>query len=86
MPAETVLRCLRFHPHCPFDVTFVPCLVARYSPIEGDLDPEAEPTAIYRIRLDRFTGDDRKLALGPAKDQCIKLSLDEERHARLGHH
>nr|WP_246723216.1 toprim domain-containing protein [Rhizobium aethiopicum] len=65
----------RFHPHCPFGRECVPALIARFSPIEN-FGPETEPTALFRIRIDRFDGDRRKLALGPSRGQVVKLYQD----------
>ncbi|WP_020479608.1 DUF7146 domain-containing protein [Sinorhizobium meliloti] len=70
------LPVFRFHPACPFGGERVPALIARFSPIENDPGPEAAPTAIFRIRLDRYHGDRRKLALGPSSGQVIKLYED----------
>ncbi|AUX76289.1 DUF7146 domain-containing protein [Sinorhizobium fredii] len=66
----------RYHPRCPFDGEHVPALIARFSPIENDPGRRAEPTALFRIRLDRYSGDRRKLALGPSRRQVIKLYED----------
>lgn len=66
----------RFHPACPFSGERVPALIARFSPIENDPGLETEPTAIFRIRLDRYDGDRRKLALGPSAGQVVKLYED----------
>ncbi|MBB2672760.1 UNVERIFIED_ORG: hypothetical protein GGE44_002315 [Rhizobium esperanzae] len=65
----------RFHPRCPFGSECVPALIARFSPIEN-FGPETEPTALFRIRIDRFDGDRRKLALGPSRGQVVKLYQD----------
>nr|WP_245521276.1 toprim domain-containing protein [Rhizobium azibense] len=54
----------------------MPALIARFSPIENDPGLETEPTAIFRIRLDRYDGDRRKLALGPSRGQVVKLYQD----------
>lgn len=70
------LPVFRFHPHCPFGGGRVPALIARFAPIKNDPGLETEPTAIFRIRLDRYDGDRRKLALGPASGQVIKLYED----------
>lgn len=70
------LPVFRFHRNCPFGGERVPALIARFSPIEDDPGLEAEPTAIFRIRLDRYDGDRRKLALGPSRGQVIKLCPD----------
>ncbi|MBB5535040.1 DUF7146 domain-containing protein [Rhizobium giardinii] len=66
----------RYHPNCPFGGERVPALLARFSPIENDPGLETEPTAIFRIRLDRYYGARRKLALGPSRGQAIKLYRD----------
>ncbi|AFL49026.1 putative DNA primase/helicase [Sinorhizobium fredii] len=66
----------RYHPNCPFGGEHVPALIARFSPIENDPGLEVEPTAIFRIRLDLYDGDRRKLALGPSRGQVIKLDRD----------
>lgn len=70
------LPVFRFHPSCPFGGERVPVLIARFAPIENDPGLEAEPSAIFRIRLDRYHGDRRKLALGPSAGQAIKLCRD----------
>ncbi|MGO6789202.1 toprim domain-containing protein [Rhizobium ruizarguesonis] len=67
------LPVFRYHPDCPFNGERVPTLIARFSPIEDDQTLETEPTAIFRIRLDRYDGDRRKLALGPSRAQVVKL-------------
>ncbi|MDX0212049.1 virulence-associated protein E [Sinorhizobium meliloti] len=66
----------RYHPHCPFAGEHVPALIARFSPIENDPGFETDPTAIFRIRLDRYDGDRRKLVLGPSRGRVIKLYED----------
>lgn len=66
----------RYHPNCPFGGEHVPALIARFSPIENDPGFGVEPTAIFRIRLDRYDGDRRKLALGSSRGQVIKLDQD----------
>ncbi|WOS64261.1 DUF7146 domain-containing protein [Sinorhizobium fredii] len=66
----------RYHPNCPFSGERVPALIARFSPIENDPGLAVEPTAIFRIRLDHYDGDRRKLALGPSRGQVIKLYRD----------
>ena len=66
----------RFHPNCPFGDAHLPCLIARFAPIVHD--DGGEPTAIARIRLDRFEGDNRRLSLGPAAGQAVKLSADAD--------
>lgn len=71
-------RVIRYHPRCPFLTDRLPCMVARFSPIRRDLEPEAAPSAVLRTRLDRLAGDDRKLSLGPSAGQCVKLSNDED--------
>ncbi|ULR46109.1 toprim domain-containing protein [Rhizobium sp. K102] len=71
--SDDQLPLFRYHRHCPFSGERVPALIARFSPIENDPSLEDEPTAIFRIRLDRYDGDRRKLALGPARAQVIKL-------------
>jgi hypothetical protein len=79
LPPEAAGRTLRYHPNCPWkDGARVPALVARFAPIENDLEPEALPTAIHRIRLDMLAGRDRKLSLGSTKGQVVKLSPDED--------
>jgi hypothetical protein len=65
-----------FHRNCPFSGERVPALLARFSPTEDDPGLDAEPTAIFRIRLDRYDGDRRKLALGPSRGQVVKLCPD----------
>lgn len=70
------LPIFRFHPRCPFDGERLPVLLARFSPIEDDPGFDVEPTAIFRIRLDRYNGDRRKLALGRSSGQVIKLDAD----------
>ncbi len=65
----------RFHPQCPFSGERVPALLARFAPI-NDPGIETEPTAILRVRLDRYDGDRRKLALGPSRGQVLKLNSD----------
>ncbi|MDK1385118.1 toprim domain-containing protein [Sinorhizobium sp. 8-89] len=74
--SDDQLPVFRFHPHCPFGGERVPALIARFSPIENDPGLETDPTAIFRIRLDRYDGDRRKLALGPSAGQVIKLDAD----------
>ncbi|WP_245511811.1 hypothetical protein U8P80_02990 [Rhizobium beringeri] len=54
----------------------MPALLARFSPTEDDPGLEAEPTAVLRIRVDRYHGDRRKLALGPTAGQAVKLCRD----------
>ncbi|ARO23982.1 TROPIM superfamily domain-containing protein [Rhizobium sp. TAL182] len=71
--SDDQLPLFRYHRHCPFSGERVPALIARFSPIENDPSLEAEPTAIFRIRLDRYDGDRRKLALGPSRGQVVKL-------------
>lgn len=66
----------RYHPHCPFGSERVPALIARFSPIENDPGLGSEPTAIFRIRLDCYDGDRRKLALGRSRGQVVKLDQD----------
>ena len=80
LPDDIAGRVIRFHSDCPFAGTRHPCLIARFSPIQNDLDPEQPPSAIHRIRIDKskFRVEDRKLTLGPAKGQCVKLSHDED--------
>lgn len=70
------LPIFRYHPNCPFAGEHVPALIARFSPIENDPGPQDEPTAIFRVRLDRYGGDRRKLALGPSSGQVVKLDTD----------
>lgn len=74
--SEDQLPVFRFHPACPFGGERVPALIARFSPIGHDPGLEVEPTAIFRIRLDRYEGDRRKLALGPSRGQVVKLYED----------
>ncbi|MDE4601393.1 toprim domain-containing protein [Sinorhizobium meliloti] len=74
--SDDQLPVFRFHPSCPFGGERAPALIARFSPIEDDPGLEAEPTAIFRVRLDRYAGDRRKLALGPSAGQVIKLDPD----------
>ncbi|MHC2489361.1 toprim domain-containing protein [Sinorhizobium meliloti] len=74
--SEDQLPVFRFHPTCPFGGERVPALIARFLPIGHDPDLEVEPTAIFRIRLDRYEGDRRKLALGPSRGQVVKLYED----------
>ncbi len=73
--SDEQLPVFKYHQACPFGGDRVPALLARFSPIENP-GLESEPTAIFRIRLDRFRGDGRKLALGPSRDQVIKLCRD----------
>lgn len=85
LPNDVAGRVIRFHPRCPFGPSQrLPCLVARFSPIAGDLDPETPPSAIHRIRLDTFTGPGRKLSLGSTAGQCVKLSHNEDVTKGLG--
>lgn len=74
--SDDQLPVFRFHQACPFGGERVPALIARFSPIENDPGLDAEPTAIFRIRLDRYDGDKRKLALGPSSGQVVKLDRD----------
>ncbi|WP_028731635.1 DUF7146 domain-containing protein [Rhizobium leguminosarum] len=74
--SDDQLPVFRFHRNCPFSGERVPALLARFSPTEDDPGLEAEPTAIFRIRLDRYDGDRRKLALGPSRGQVVKLCPD----------
>ncbi|MDX0531506.1 virulence-associated protein E [Sinorhizobium medicae] len=74
--SDDQLPVFRYHLNCPFDGDHVPALIARFSPIENDPGLENEPSAVLRIRLDRFDGDRRKLALGPLRGQVIKLYDD----------
>lgn len=71
--SDDQLPVFRFHRNCPFGGERVPALIARFSPIENDPGLGTEPTAIFRIRLDRYDGDRRKLALGPSRGQVIKV-------------
>lgn len=84
LPADAAGRTIRFHANCPFrgehgDRRFLPAMIARYSPIAHDLEPEAPPTAIHRTALkadgSRHLG---KQMLGPVRGQCVKLSPDED--------
>lgn len=74
--ADEQLPIFKYHEACPFDGDRVPALIARLSPVQGDIGFEAEPTAIYRTRLDRFHGDRRRLGLGPSRGQVVKLDAD----------
>ncbi|MBB4326967.1 toprim domain-containing protein [Rhizobium leguminosarum] len=74
--SDDQLPIFRYHPNCPFSAGCVPTLICRFSPIENDPGPNVEPTAILRIRLDRYHGDRRKLCLGPSRGQVIKLYRD----------
>lgn len=74
--ADDQFPVFKFHPDCPFAGERVPALLCRFAPIEDDPGLEAQPTAIFRIRLDRYDGDKRKLCLGPARGQAIKLDAD----------
>ncbi|ULR43651.1 toprim domain-containing protein [Rhizobium sp. K102] len=74
--SDDQLPVFRYHPHCPFSGERVPALIARFSPIENDPSLQVEPTAIFRIRLDHYDGDRRKLALGPSSGQVVKLFAD----------
>lgn len=74
--SDDQLPVFRFHPSCPFGGERAPALIARFSPIEDDPGLEAEPTAIFRVRLDRYAGERRKLALGPLAGQVVKLYED----------
>ncbi|MDW9618313.1 DUF7146 domain-containing protein [Sinorhizobium meliloti] len=71
-----LLPVFRYHPACPFGGERVPALLCRFSPVEDDPGFETEPSAIFRIRLDRYDGDKRKLCLGPSRGQAIKLNPD----------
>lgn len=73
---DDLIPVFRFHPNCTFGGEQLPALIARFSPIENDPGFAVEPTAIFRIRLDRYDGDRRKLALGPSRGQVIKLDQD----------
>lgn len=74
--SDDQLPVFRFHPSCPFGGERAPALIARFSPIEDDPGLETEPTAIFRVRLDRYAGERRKLALGPSAGQVVKLYED----------
>lgn len=74
--AAEQLPVFRYHGRCPFDGERVPALICRFSPIENDPGLETEPTAILRVRLDRYDGARRKLCLGPSRGQVIKLCRD----------
>jgi putative DNA primase/helicase len=85
LPEEAAGPCIRFLDRCPWPGGLVvPAMIARFSPIENDLDPEAPPTAIHRTRLrPDGSGHDGKKMLGPVLGQCIKLSPDENVAAGL---
>ena len=53
-------------------------MLCRFSPSENDLDPEAPPSAIHRMRLKPDgSGHLGKKMLGTIAGQAIKLSPDE---------
>lgn len=83
---ELANRVLRFHPHCLFGSERAPALLAAFRPILGDLDPDAPPVAIQRLRLDPKTA--RKIgkawSLGPVGGAAIKLDPDEAVTTGLG--
>ena len=63
---------LRFHPHCPFGLERLPCLVALFRDIATN-----EPKAIHRIALTPDGQAIHKMMFGPVKGCAIKLSPDD---------
>ena len=84
LPEGVAGRVIRYCPSCPWrdetmkKVIRVPAMLARYSPIDGDIDPDGPPPAVHRTRLDRFRGRDRKKAYGKTAGLIIKLTPDAE--------
>ena len=78
------MRTIRFHPHCPFqgapgERVFLPAMIARYSPIAFDYEPEGPHPAIHRTALEADGSRHRgKQMLGSVLGCCVKLSPDED--------
>jgi hypothetical protein len=64
---------LRFHPKCPFNGSFRPCVLALYRDVLTD-----EPKAIHRIAPIRGGPEAEKMAFGPKTGCAIKLCRDED--------
>lgn len=70
LPDELCGSVLRFHPRCPWEGDYVPCLVAAFTSIADD-----SVKAIHRIRLDqpeRWPKAERKM-FGPVAGTAVKL-------------
>ncbi len=75
LPPELRMLVLRFHAACPWGSGAVPCLIAAFRAINGDLF-----TGIHRIRLDqpeRWPKAERKM-LGRVAGSAVKLDAAGE--------
>jgi hypothetical protein len=84
-PAKAAFgHAIRFHPKFPFGGNHVPCMVALITNMHT-----AQPQALHRTALDpdgqkiAVDGKDR-MALGPTKDGCVRLTPDEDVTTCLG--
>jgi putative DNA primase/helicase len=69
-PPELCSTVLRFHPACPWEGNYVPCLIAAFRDFTTD-----KLRAIHRIRVDqpdRWPKTERKM-LGPVAGSAVKL-------------
>jgi hypothetical protein len=76
LPRELAGRCLRFHPHCPWEKSTVPALIAAFHPI-AEPDDDSMPVGLLRIGLTDDGGKLGKKMLGPVAGAAIKLDHDE---------
>ncbi len=70
LPPELSGAVLRFHPACPWEGGYLPCLIAAFRDITGNA-----VTGIHRIRLDQpdlWPKAERKM-LGPVAGSAVKL-------------